>query len=346
MSLQNADYTYIPELSPFVNGMGGGLLIDASGERAAMILQAPKTGTITGFGFRVSGFTTTASPDCRIETVDAATGDPTGTLWGTTTNGTVSVTATGWYNVVLTSGASVTKGDRIAIVIVQAAGNFTIANYILTPGVRFPYADLYTTVWTKSVNQLMLALNYGGTYYPTPYVLPHTTMTSVSYDSGSATDEYGNKITLPFAYRIKGAWFFGDLDGDADLIVYQPNGTVGLSLSIDNNIRAAATAAVHIYEFASTLDVVANSLIRAALLPTTVTSLSLYYFEVNTAAILGAVAFGSNIIGTKRVNAGSWTDETIRQYSMGLIIERLDDGAGGGGGGMIVHPSMTGGCRG
>lgn len=326
MSLQNADYTYIPELSPFVNGMAGGLLIDASGEKAAMILQVPKTGTITGFGFRVSGFTTTASPDCRTETVDPATGDPTGTLWGTTTNGTVSVTATGWYNVAFTSGASVTKGDIIAIVIVQAAGSFTIATYSLVPGIRIPYSDLYTTVWTKSAAQLVIALNYGGTYYPTPYVLPHTAMTSVVYNSDSATDEYGNKITLPFAYRIKGAWFFGDLDGDADLIVYKPDGTVGLSLSIDNNIRATATAGVYVYEFASTLDVSANSLIRASLLPTSVTSLSMYYSEVNTAAILGAIAFGSNIIGTKRVNAGAWTDETIRRYEIGLVIERLSDG--------------------
>jgi hypothetical protein len=54
-------------------------LIDATGEKYAAIIQIPKTGTISKIGFRTGTVTTSQTLRGGIETVDAATGAPTGT---------------------------------------------------------------------------------------------------------------------------------------------------------------------------------------------------------------------------------------------------------------------------
>lgn len=329
MTMQNANYVLVPEGYLEYNGVSG-MLIDASGEKAAVILQVPKTGTITGFGFRVSTYTSTATPDCRIETVDVATGDPSGTLWSANTNGSVNVTATGWYNITLASNAAVTAGDLIAVVIVQADGAFTISDYSNYVPPRFPYTDLYTTTWTKRINIPNIALNYGGTYYPILRTSCASTSSSVSYNVDTATfDEYGNKFILPFACRIIGAWVLSDLDANADIKVY---GSSTLSYSLDSDIRAAITSGMFPIYFASPLNVAANETIIATLLPTTTTNITISSQTVNNTAIYEALPFGSAIVGTKRLNAGAWTNETVIRYQVGLIIDQFSDNIGGGSG--------------
>jgi len=74
---------------PYVSGpdTAGNRIIDAAGEKVAFIFEAPKTGTIDRLLFRTLGVTSGATVDVRLETIDASNGHPSGTLWGTDTNG-------------------------------------------------------------------------------------------------------------------------------------------------------------------------------------------------------------------------------------------------------------------
>src|SRR3990167_3397480 len=99
-------------------------VIDAAAEKVAIVVAASTAKDIHKVHVRTGTVTTGDTVDVRIETVDSATtGDPTGTLWQTNTNGAL-VIADGddsvWKSVTLTADAtSLVIGDVYAVVIVN-----------------------------------------------------------------------------------------------------------------------------------------------------------------------------------------------------------------------------------
>lgn len=340
---------FLPSPPPDVDGTAPSLvsmLLDAAGEKAAFIVLAPKTGTISKVIFRTGTVTTSGDADVRLETVSAANGDPTGTLFGTDTNVTVTLNASAtFFTATLTAGAAVTKGDLFAVVIANTTGNYNIVRSN-NDELDFPYTDLFTTVWTKDDKQPVVAFEYSdASYEPIHGVLGVFSPVTTTFNSSSSPDERGTFFQLPFPVRVTGAWVWLDLDFDATIKLYDSDGsTVLLSRTLDPQEAFGAAPGLHFFSFSSTAVLNANTNYRITVVPTTTSSIAVYHFDVPTVASLDAMQLGQNWHLTTRTDAGAWTQTTTARPYMGIIADQFD--AGGAAGGLITHPGMAGGMRG
>lgn len=322
-------------------------LLDAVGEKAGFILQAPKTGTISKVGFRTGTVTTGDTVDVRLESVDLATGNPSGTLLGTNSNGSQVIANADdntWFLTSLTQGVVVTKGDFIAVVIVNGGGggNLRIAHLGLVMwGGNFSYiTDFVGGAWAKDDESPLCALEYSdGSYAHSPGVYPVSDIdVMVSFDNTSDPDHRGLKFKLPFPFRITGIWVVGDFDGPVDVKLYDSDGTTVLeTMSLDPDVRAATGGMTYFVLFSGTQSLLKNTFYRVVLEPTSAVSVELDEFDVDTVAIMDALEGGQDFHYTEKKDAG-WTDTTTKRPFMGILIDGVNIG-------MLVHPGMAGGMR-
>ena len=333
--------------------------IDAAGERIAFIFRVPKTGTLDKFEWHSSDSTLNAASVLRLsfQNVDLATGFPDATQDQFRDQSTL--TSFGWNapGLMTSDGTdtgtkrSVTVDDLLAAVI--EFQTFTAADSVrwrkmVTPysfqGIfgAFPYpASFFASVWaTVAETMPFMALKYSdGTYAQlNDWVLPagtgSTVINTTTFNNGSTPDERGLFFQLPAPVKVGGAWWRADLDGNADYVLYDSDGTTVLaSSSLDLNVRGAAKAG-NFFIRHTPISLTASTNYRAVIKPTSVTNLSTYDFDVNAAALLDAVAGGQNWHYTSRTDAGAWTQVTTKRPFMGLLVTAIDDGAGASGGGM------------
>lgn len=316
-------------------------LLDAAGEKFAVVLHAPKTGNIRKIGFRTATVTTGATVDVRIEQVDPATGDPNGSLFGVNTNVAHVINNADdnvWLTTAaLTADAAVTQGDLIAVVIAVPAGaNLNISELAedsTSNGPVFPYIDHFTAAWAKTTRGggAMLALEYSdGSYVPIPNCWAFGTATTDTFNSGSTPDEYALKFKLPFPARIKGCWAVIDQDGDCDIVLYDSDGTTALlTKSMDKDVRADSAARCIYITFPGTADLAKDTFYYLSVKPTSVTNLTVYRLQLASAALMDAMEGGQNFHGATRTDAGAWTAVTTDRPMIGLMLSGFDDGAGG-----------------
>ncbi len=326
--------TTIPTLP--ILGAGGlgrtSLLIDAAGEKAAAIVYAPQAGDIAKVGFLTDTVTTGDTVDVRLETVDAATGDPSGALLGTNSNAS-QVISTGahdtWFLTTLTTAVTVTRGQQFAVVIANGSGggNINISN-ISWDEVNSVYSDLFTASWVKTQTSPIYAFEYSdGSYALSPNVYPIRGFSALSYNSSSDPDERGIKFKLPFPVRAIGAWARLNVDAALDLVLYDNDDSVLKTLSFDKDIRAQAALGTHVVLFDGSEDLTANVFRRLTVKPTTTTNIQIEDMSVDAAVIMDSFEGGQDIHYTQRVDGGDWTDAVKRRPIMGLIYDAFDDGA-------------------
>jgi hypothetical protein len=352
MALQPLKGFLIPDIPRNPAGAPGtnSLTIDAASEKVAMIFQAPKTGSIDRVYFKTGTVTTGATVDVRLETVDSATGDPTGTLVAANTNASQVIGNSDdnvWFEVTLTAAGAVTRGTFYAIVVVNPAGspgNLSI-HELNDDAVGSAYTTLFTTVWTKQVGSSIGAVRYNdGSYDYMPGFWPFNAINSLAINTGTTPDEVGLIFQLPFPVRVAGAWVWADFDGDADIKLYDSDGTTVLaSISTDLNIRRVTSGDVHIFFFTASAELLKNTNYRLSLLPTTATSLTLYEYQMTSAELLNIMAGGQAFHRTDRTDAGAWAQTTTKRPQMGLVLDAFDDGVGGGSSGGPVQIMRAGG---
>lgn len=312
------------------------LLLDASGEKAAFVVRAPKTGAIRKVGFLARTVTTPTDTDVRIETVDLTTGFPSGTLFGTNTNVTVasgSITSNTWITSgALTADASVSRGDLLAVVIAPSGSpNYNVAAF-LSSIYEFPYPLLYTTSYSKSSASPIVSLEYSdGSYAYIPGVTPCSTLTSTTFNSGSTPDERALKFRMAAPVRVAGVWAAIDLDNDAEIVLYDSDGSTALAtVAMDKDVRRSTNSVYFHVQFASQVSLSASTYYYLAVKPGA-SSVTLQEFSVSAAGVLDQMAGGQDFHFASRTDAGSWSATTTTRPFMGLIIDGIDDGAGGGG---------------
>jgi hypothetical protein len=336
-------------------------VIDAADEKVAIICQAPKTGSIRKVIWRTGTVTTGATLDVRIETVSTSTGMPTGTLWGTNTNGSQVVSAGSTvYETQLTSDASVTKNDIIAIVIANPSVSFgnmqivSLAGYSNTG--NFPYMATYTSSWSgySGTYQLVFLLEYSdGSYAYQPHNSFASSITSTTFSSSTNPNHRALRFRLPCKVRVGGLWAQADMDGDMDLLLVADNwdGTNGNALArvvLDKDIRYGTSARAGRYMLTSSVELAADTTYRVVIKPTTTTSLTSYHYSLGSNAQFAVTEMGIEAyLSTANNPTGSesWTDTTTARIMAGLILDGFDDGASAGGG-LLTHPGMAGGMRG
>lgn len=311
---------------------------DASGEKLAIIFQAPKTGTIDRLCFRTATVTTGGDVDVRLETLDS-TGFPSGTLKGTNTNATQTIDAANddtWFETTLTSGASVTKGDYLAIVIVAGSpGNLSIAR--ISPGDAqvkqiSGTATYLGGAWSMGASNVPIgAVRYDDATYPhVPGMMPYSSVASTAHSSSTTPDEYANKFVAPIDCTVTGLWatIGSYVSGDNfDLVLYDSASTSLASVSMP---APFASNTAHFFNYLSTtVDLAAGSTYRMSVKPTTTNAINCPLWTPNASAFGARSGAAWSMVSSSRVDAGSWTDSTTAYHHCGIIISHLDDGAGG-----------------
>ncbi|MCZ2109083.1 MAG: hypothetical protein LC118_05865 [Dehalococcoidia bacterium] len=320
--------------------------VDAAGEKAAMIIRVTKAGSIRKVHFRLNTVTTPTDTDVRIETVDPATGNPTGTLWAANTNVTVaSGSLTG--NTCITSGAltadAVVAVYVIAVVIAPSGSpDYNVAGYTMynTDNVS-SYTALYTTSWTKTGGiGPNVGLEYSdGSFGYIPYCAPMQNNSNISLSTSTTPDEVAMKFSVDAPMRIAGAHLFMVVTGDFQLVLYE--GTTALATaSFDKDLAGNAGSRSAWIMFNAPVELVAGTTYYLAIKPTTTTALTMYYQEVSVVGLWDQMSGGQAVHGAQRVDLGGWTSQTLRRYSIAAIFDQIDDGTGSGSGGGNLHHGL------
>lgn len=332
---------YVPPFCSLMNSApaAASMLLDAGDEKAAFIFRAPKAGEIDRVCFLTATVTTGATVDVRLETVDAATGAPTGTLVDTNSNAALVIADANdnvWFEVTLTAPATVTKNQRIAIVIVNPAvspGTLNIVRFS-NHTANDPYNALFTGTWALDDRAPVMAVRYDDTSYPAILgAFPCSVIGQTSFNTSSAPDEIGLFFRCNFNQRAAGVWAWVELDGDTDVKLYDSDGSSVLeTVSFDKDVRGATSGRLTVAYFTTPRTFTPNTDYRLTILPTTATSSGIGLMTFAAAALLDAIPMGQTWHKTERTNAGSWTQTTTQRPFMGLILDQLDDGVSAGGG--------------
>ena len=232
-------------------------------------LPVPKTGSIS----KVHWFTGTNSVagdiDVRIETIDDTTGYPSGTLWGANTEKTV--TWSGDYQLMtatLTSAASVTQGDTIAIKLRANSSSVptgTVAYYDgnISPGTPYQVTNYGSIL--KDVYALSLWVEYSDGTTPNIGYLRRLSNLATTNINNTTDYRYGIRFQLQFDAIISGAWMQADFgSGSNTLELYDSNGvTVAKTLTIDGNeVRSVNNAQPTYHLFSTDFNVQARAWYR------------------------------------------------------------------------------------
>jgi hypothetical protein len=315
--------------------------LDADGEKYAWIFQAPKSGTIDRLAFRTGVITTGGTVDVRLETVSDTTGDPSGSLQATNTNAALAI-ADGddsiWKEATLTAGATVTKGDVLAAVLVVAtgfSGNLTSMGNVMDYGAgwQFPYDDHFAGgAWTKGGQAACWVVRYNDGTYPPIGTVPALSISNSPFNSGSSPDERGLYFQLPYPCRLSGCIMLAAFAGGGTIKVYDSDGsTVLTSLVRDPDQNVNTNVGPGRYLFPTSVELEASTNYRLTLLPSSVTDNNLTTITVSDAAMLDALDGGQNFHLTTRTDGGAWSQTTTQRPMIHLLLDAFDDAAQNGG---------------
>ena len=308
-------------------------LLNAASEAAALIANVPKTGTIDRLRF-YAAVTTNATVQGEVQTVTSSTGNPSGTPVGT--QGTVTTSGTGWYEITLGTGASVTQGEVYAFIVRQpssSAGDMTVyASNAYWPTNR-PYGALFASgSWAKSYYTPLIMVRYNdGTWVELQHLVgAHQITTDDVSQSTTPVDETGNRIDMVGTARVVGAEFFTNTWGGAFSVCFFDGSTEQEAKVVAPNISAAPSTLVRwaIY-FQSSYTMTNGGVYRLTIRPTDTTSRPIlrYNFDSNVIKPLGGM-----MKRTSRENLGAFSDTDGAMMGIVPIIDQIDNGAGGGGG--------------
>lgn len=317
--------------------------IDADGEAVAFLIEAPVTDSINEIGFPIGIKTSNGDMDVRIET-DNGSGSPSGTLWGTNTNGSVTITAANtWYTATLTSAASVTKGDRYWVVLQRPSGGTLNARPTyqtsMQIGVGLPGVMSKTSasfVYSSSANTSIGISYTSAGYIRHVQTFPISGITSTNFSSSSSPDVYGNTYTPTYAHKANHIALFADFDGDVTVKVIDNDGSTVLASSTNPSyIPLSAGASLNMILLDNEVTFTPGNTYRIICEPGS-TPMTMYRYNFDSATIRAAMSGGNNWVATSAKDPtgnGDYTDDTDAMYAIFVIPSAYDDGAGGGGGG-------------
>lgn len=323
-------FTVVPGLaSASINTIGYGL---------ACIFQPGVDDTITHVSFR-TGAINAGTLDVRIETVDPATGLPSGSLWAANTSGSRVMLASDdntYFEVALTSGAVVNKEDWVAIVVQAATALIGSVSYTTSgPSVSYgPYHASNTTgAWaintTGNVGIFTPKFATAGYTYMNGFC-PFDVVTTRTFNSTSTPDVRGNKITIPFGCRVSGAQVHADFDGDANVKLFASDGSTLLaSVSVDSEIIASTGVTRVDLKFDNPADLSAGAVVYLVVEPSTATNLSVYDLSFENSSLKGVYCANAVSVSAKDpASSSDYTESALEINMVSLIISHIDDGSG------------------
>lgn len=309
---------------------------NATTTRLGFVFAVPKTGSIRKIWFRIPTVTTAQTVKVSLQTVDATTGAPTGTIGQ---SATITPTANTWFSPTLSSDRAVTLGEVLALVIEwdSTAGDITIqlaatanfgSNYYLT------YAS---GAWTKlpaSTNRgLSGMLEYSdGTTAPVLNWCP-SSATSADFANNTSIRQMGMVFTPSVTRRVCAAGWMGRAGGDCNLNVYTWDGTTATlvaSVALDKDLRGSTTINNNVAWFSSKLTFTAGVTYFVTVEPTTTTTCRVEYHDLPSTLARAAMPFGMGDIGylVQRSSVGTWTLTTTSKSVFYFFYDGIDTGSG------------------
>lgn len=349
--------------------------IDGSSDFQGWVCKAEVDMTITRVGFKMTSRTGASAKTLRVGIVyiDNTTGFPATTpVWADATfsggAGTayadidpLTTSLTTFVEVTLTTAVAIQKGTIFGILLDPTTGTWAASTNLIavvrgtnnqSPYIRFPYGMEVTSAAFAYVNTACPIFYYGSSTQK--YGYPLDSFTGVNIGNGSTPDEIGMYFRIPSTvcstYKVRGLRVGGALGtGDFDVLLYDTDGSTVLhTVAVDSNILHNGNAAQYdiIFNDDVLATLTASSYYRAVVRPSTATTIgSIQYMSFVTATdklvFLGNEA---DVQYTSRVNAGAWTEDTAKLWTMQLLISDMT--APTGTGGVKTHPGMTGGMRG
>lgn len=320
------------------NSFGGfSMLLDAAGEQAGFVVQIPKTGDLAKFYWRTAGVTTGQDTDGRLETPDGS-GMPSGNLISAGANGTIlaaSITANSLITCTLGTATPVLQGQEVCVVLAPGGTPvFNVQGVFDSIGSFRPYSVHKTGgIWAKSsvtagnfATRPQLAFEYtdGTTEMVIGCASPFGISTA-TYNSGSTPDERALMFDLPFWARVKGCYASLDMDGDFEVVLYDPSNTAVSTLTMDKDYRSNdnGVASPQWFTLPTSKLIVPHATWRLAIKPTTVTDVVLGLYSTNA---IRSVAGGMKATWglSTRADGGAWTDSLATIPQMGLVIDAID----------------------
>lgn len=320
------------------------LTLSNIGAGYGIVMQSPVTDTITKVAIRTANINA-ATLEVRVETVDLATGLPTGTLWAANTNGTVTTLSTDdntVFEVTLTSAASVNKGDLLAITVTaqtaSAGGmNAFVGNTNLGSGFPYPVSSSGAGWSRQATLSANMAVYYGTAGYMYNHqMVPISSNTTHTFNNTSTPDVYGMKITPEMNCKIDGVKLLADIDGDIVVKLYDTDGqTVLASGSNDADLPPVTTASVNYITFNTAITLSAGASYYIGVEPSTATNMSLYSLTFWSSTYKNLFVGSEAVYATSKdpESGGAWTANDAQWLVMWARLVAIDNGAGGGGGG-------------
>lgn len=330
--------------------------INASGDRVAWVIRAPKAGTLHSFEFAIQ--TVGNNPDnglrLSFQDVSTTTGFPdTSVDQYRDFTGTAGTISAGWVTPTgpLTSDGTdngtkrtVVAGELIACVVdfvnFAASDSVTIRSGFQTSGQggnSYVVDGSGGSYVAKGTNTLpIIALKYADdTYGVSQSFGVATGITSEAFASNSTPDEKGLKFQVSASLVTNGAWFFGSADQDFQLVLYNSAGTAIGTATVDKDQMYNGTAQMyHLLHFAEGPITLEQGMdYRIVLKPTTTTATTnLYSMDIPSGlAVTHPMGVAGTLTRTHRTDAGSWTDTATNLPIMGLLLSGIFTSSGGGG---------------
>jgi hypothetical protein len=334
--------------TPIIN-----MVLDSGTKKAAAVFQAPATGTVEKVIGLISAYTSTGNLDFRLETIDASTGAPTGSLvTGTTANALVSITGTGKFSATL--DVEVVRGTSYGFVLARSAGSYSVGAFTYstdqyrrgmgTTYVRYDAGSGYETAFTTATSQgrcPIFGIKIEGSWYPIFGSVAISAIAQTTFNNGSATRERGCAIVLPFPARVTGFFAVGIFGAtNADFILANTSGTALATYAFDKESMTAYNGHSSSYPymvqgiFSADVDLTAGTTYYLTAKPqsgsnTTLTEVDI--IDTADSATMGCLNGGTRMKQVTRDSGGTYTVvDTKRPFSMGLIVSGFGDDAGGG----------------
>ena len=334
--------------------------MDASGEGAGWVIEAPKTGNIKAVGFEVGTVTNNPDNGLRVALQNLTSGLPSAE---THFRVVTPVTANTWHETGIISddgtdtGAlrAVTRGDRLAITIdfesfvvgdslqIRYASNLGFAGQF-SGGFPYVIQDVGSG-WAKTgsgEDMLVVAVQYDDDiWYPVSNAAPISVAGSVlSVTSSSDPNEFALKFQLSVPMRCAGLAYrvshatpnTGNTIGqlyDAAGNILATGGT--LSSLLSGNTTTGNTFWVR---FPTSVELAANTTYRLGVRSSSTGNVDFYFVSANSVALMNAMPNGTNFSYSQRAysaGAGVWTDVATSVPMITPLIDAIDPVKGFGG---------------
>jgi hypothetical protein len=291
----------------------------------------------TTFVVGIAPVNTTAGPPGRASNVaDVISFDVFCSMVG----GGGGVTANSWQTNVPTSGTkTIAHGDFVAV---------------CTQMTTLGGADSVITQFASGSKNRPTVTGFTGGSYASGFGVPNAVITysdgklgffyggfvfdaglsTQTWNSGSATKEYGNFIQLPFPAKIYGIISASNHAGDADIILYSdPLGTpvAEKTVSVDLNTVLSAANRWAEFLFPAPYSATASQPLAAIVKPTSATNITNQYVTMNSSSHQKSLSCGTNGYAVNRASGAFAAQNSSKdRFNIGLLVGAFDDATAGG----------------